>query len=298
MDQSQGLPPHPVDAWLAETFPQQNLLRTQIAADLRHRPTVPADVEHKAFYGDLVERALGLTLCDQPPYSDLLDCLTTRRSAALLTLAGYQPRPGDNSPGYQQWQRTPKPPSPLRIFTAAHRLARVHDLLHPRNYGRNDSRAITNILRRHYPDALHVDPRDLGRDWHAFCTWWTSHTSGFHHALRSYGAAVAQLPLCDGLRYADLMFGSTILEVKTGRLDHGPSLDDLVRQLITYPLLAHHDRRAVTHVAVYATRYQRLMRWPLQPLLDQLAGAPVDITVTAAGLATVIRARDSRRSSL
>jgi hypothetical protein len=295
MDRSHGLPQHPADVWLATTFPQLNLLRTQIATDLRHRPTVPAEVDDKAFYGDLVERALGLTLCEQPPYADLLDCLTHRRAATLLTLAGYQPRPGDTSHGYERWQRTPTPPSPLRIFTAAHRLARVHNLLHPRNHGRNDTQTIANILRRHYPDALQVDPRDLDRDWHAFSTWWTSYTSGFHYALRSYGTATAQLPLCDGLRHADLMVGGTIVEVKTGRLDHDPSLDDLVRQLITYPLLACHDRRPVTHVAVYATRYQRLIRWPEQPLLDQLAGRPVDVTTTATGLITVIHTWRHRR---
>jgi hypothetical protein len=36
------------------------------------------------------------------PYTDLLDCLTDRSAATLLTLSGYQPRPVDTSHGYER----------------------------------------------------------------------------------------------------------------------------------------------------------------------------------------------------
>jgi hypothetical protein len=85
-----------------------------------------------------------------------------------------------------------------------------------------------------------------------------------------------------------------VLELKSGRLDQDAYLDPLVKQMITYPLLAHHDGRPVTHVAFYAVRYQRLLRYRVQPFLDRLAGSPVDLTATGAGLADVVRASRHR----
>ena len=128
-----------------------------------------------------------------------------------------------------------------------------------------------------------------------FVELWTSYTTGFHTALRSYGPATAHLSLLDGLRHADLLLGSTVLEVKSGRLDLNAYLDQLIKQMLTYALLAHHDGHPVTHVAVYGIRYQRLLRYPIQLLLNWLAGTPIDISVAGADLAAVIHASQYRR---
>ena len=60
-----------------------------------------------------------------------------------------------------------------------------------------------------------------------------------------------------------------IVEVKSGRLN---DLTELIDQMIRYPLLAHHDGHPMTHVAAYAIHYQRLLRFPTEPLLNRLAG--------------------------
>ncbi|WP_433537328.1 hypothetical protein ACQPZK_05975 [Micromonospora sp. CA-249363] len=128
-----------------------------------------------------------------------------------------------------------------------------------------------------------------------FRTVWASYSSGFHSAFRSYGPATAQLPLLDGRRHADFLLGTTVLEVKSGRLDEDRYLDELIRRILTYALLAHHDDHLVTHIAVYAVRYQRLLRYRIDELANQLAGTPIDLTATGAALAAAIRARPRRR---
>ena len=80
------------------------------------------------------------------------------------------------------------------------------------------------------------------------------------------------MSLLGGRRCPDFLLGATVLEVKSGRLDQPAYLDRLIKQMITYVLLAHYDGYTITHAAVYAVRYQRLLRYLVQPLLDDLAG--------------------------
>jgi hypothetical protein len=92
--------------------------------------------------------------------------------------------------------------------------------------------------------------------------------------------------------------GTTLLEVKSGRLDEGRYLDELIQQVLTYALLAHHDGRTVTHVAVYAARYQRLLRYRVQDLIVRLADTPVDLTAAGRELAALIpRGRHCRSAA-
>jgi hypothetical protein len=49
---------------------------------------------------------------------------------------------------------------------------------------------------------------------------WASYTSGFRTALRAYGPVTAGLRLLDGLRVADFLAGSTLVELKTGHIDN------------------------------------------------------------------------------
>jgi hypothetical protein len=100
----------------------------------------------------------------------------------------------------------------------------------------------------------------------------------------------AQVPLLGGLRHADLVAGTTLIEVKNGRLDQDTYLAKPVDQMITYPLLAHHGGPRVTHVALYAVRYQRLFRFHVPQLLSRLAGGPIDIDAASESLANATRA--------
>lgn len=84
------------------------------------------------------------------------------------------------------------------------------------------------------------------------------------------------MPLLEGRRHADFLLGTTLLELKTGLLDHDRYVDDLIKQLLGYTLLAIHDGHTVDHVAVYATRYRRLLRYPVAEYLSRLHDAPID----------------------
>ncbi|QLQ39645.1 hypothetical protein [Micromonospora robiginosa] len=279
----------PVGDWFAETFPHQDVLRAEIAADLSRCPLLLTEPPDKSYFGHVVELAMGLALCDQDPYPRLFRCLDHGLATRLLGMAGHQPVA--DAAGYAAGRRRDSAVHPAQLFTAAGRLAHVRILLNTFDRHHSDADAVANTrhVLEQYPHLLHGAPRETYQTRRAFRIAWSSYHSGFHDALRSYGPATAQLSLLDGHRHADLLLGRTVLEVKSGRLDEDRYLDELIRQILTYALLAHHDGHPVTHVAVYATRYQRLLRYRLDELTHQLAGNPIDLTATAAELAALIR---------
>lgn len=269
-------PMSPAEAWLNRTLPLRHGFCAEIGLDLRSHTPIPVDVADKSFFGDLMERAIGLSLCGQPPYLNLFRLLGDDRAAQLLRLVGYE--------------KAGAAPTAANVFLVAYRLAQVNQLLNPRWGGRVDPEVIARLLRRH-PEAL---PRHIGEtnfDRLAFEELWASYRGGFHAALRSYGDAIAQVPLLGGQRHADFLVGRTVLEVKSGRLDPDAYILQLINQLIGYALLAHFDGHAVTHVAVYAIRYQRLLRFRIEPLLTRLAGRRLDLDPASAGFAEAVDGR-------
>ncbi|MCZ7420573.1 hypothetical protein O7605_13715 [Verrucosispora sp. WMMA2121] len=287
-------PQDPVGTWLADTFPYQHTLRAEIAADLRRCPVLLIDPPNKSFFGHVVELATGLTLCDQSPYLRLLHCLGHDLATRLLSMAGYRPT-ADAAKTYNVWHRGGSALHPAHIFTVASRLAYVRSLLNDLDRHRFHAGDVARDLLERYPRLLNGRPDETYRTRRAFRTVWASYSNGFHSALRSYGPATAELSLLDGRRHADFLLGTTVLEVKSGRLDDDRYLDELIRQIVTYALLAHHDGLRVTHVAVYAARYQRLLRYRIGELTNQLAGTPIDLAATGAHLAALIRDRPRRR---
>ena len=277
MSPNRNQPPRsPAEAWFNRNLPLRHGFCAEIGADLRSHTPIPVDVADKSFFGDLMERAIGLSLCDQPPYLNLLHLLGDSRAARLLQLAGYE--------------KAGVAPTPADVFLVAYRLAQVNQLLNPRWGGRVDPEVIARFLRRH-PRAL---PRHIGEtkfEWLAFEDLWASYSGGFHAALSSYGNAIAQVPLLGGQRHADFLVGRTLLEVKSGRLDRETYILQLINQLIGYGLLAHFDGHTVTHVAVYAVRYQRLLRFRIEPLLTRLAGRRLGLDAASAGFAEAVDSR-------
>lgn len=49
----------------------------------------------------------------------------------------------------------------------------------------------------------------------------------------------------------------------------------LIDQLLSYALLALRDGHPVTHIAAYLARYELLVHYPVQEVLDELASAPL-----------------------
>jgi hypothetical protein len=197
----------------------------------------------------------------------------------------------------RSWRRIDSAPHPARLFTTASRLAHIHRLRNHPGAQRPDVDKGTRRLLHLYPNLLNSRPGETVHTWRWFRAFWLSYISGFQRGLRSYGPATAHLPLLDGHRCADFLLGTTLLEVKSGRLDQDHYLDDLIKQVLTYALLAHHDGHHLTHVAVYVARYQRLLRYPIPGLTNRLAGAPLNLTTTAAELADLIRDGHPRREA-
>lgn len=274
MSPNRNEPPRsPAEAWLTRTLPLRHGFCAEIGAELRSHTPIPVDVADKSFFGDLMERAIGLSLCGQPPYLDLFHLLGDKRAGRLLRLVGYQ--------------RTGAAPTQADVFLVAYRLAQVNQLLNPRWGSRVDPEVIARLLCRH-PEAL---PRHFGEtnfEWLAFEELWASYSGGFQTALKSCGNAIAQVPLLGGQRHADFLVGRTVLEVKSGRLDQETYLLHLINQLIGYGLLAHFDGHAVNYVAVYAVRYQRLLRFRIEPLLKRLAGRRLSLDTASADFAAAV----------
>jgi hypothetical protein len=87
-----------------------------------------------------------------------------------------------------------------------------------------------------------------------------------------------------GLRSYRSRAGISLAYASSFKLDQRAYLGRLIKQMITY---AHHDGYTISHVAVYAVRYQRL-RCLVRPPLNGLAGEQIDLATTAAELAEVI----------
>jgi hypothetical protein len=287
MTNSDHLPKSPADAWLSKTFPLRHVVCAELATDLGGRNPIPVDVAQKSFFGNLMELAIGLSLCDPPPYLHLFGLLGGDRTARLVRRVGYV------AASKNSWQRSDITPATIDVFLTAYRLAQVYELLNPRWTERPNPEVVARILRRH-PEAL---PRHAGEtrfEWRAFADLWASYSGGFDAALRSYGRATAQVPLLGGLRYADFLAGTTVLEIKSGRLDQDSYITQLINQMITYALLAHFDGHPVTHVGVYAVRYQRLLRFRIETFLNELAGIRIGLDTASADFADAVQGRQHK----
>ncbi|GID29007.1 hypothetical protein [Paractinoplanes brasiliensis] len=277
----------PEQLWLERTFLLRHRICAEIGADLRSCAAIPVDVPGKSLFGDLAERAIGLSLCDEAPYQDLFRVLGGDRAARLLRSAGYEADESREDTGQTSWQRSDTTPSPLRLFLTAYRLAQANQLLNPQGGEQPDPRTIARLLGRH-PQALPFRRGDAKFQWLGFRDLWASYSASFQAALRSYGNATAQVALLGGRRCADLLIGTTVLEVKSGRLDDDRYLAQLIDQMISYTLLAHYDGHPATHVAAYAMRYQRLLRFEGESFLNRLAGRRINIDTASAEFAALI----------
>ena len=269
--------------WLAEMFPHRRELRGEMLARLGAPSAIEDDLLDKSFFGRIVEHALSLTLAAPAADLRLLACLPPAHALRVLTLAGYQSPPSPQESELDHWQPSEDPQPPDAIFTAASCLSLVEVWMRQFGIRRPD---VIEVVRRHFErhpdDLVH---RDAGQERLVFHNLWTTHSHGFHDALRSYGAATVQLPLLDGRHHADFLLGTTLVEVKAGRLDLASYLDALIDQLLRYTLLALHDGHAVSHVAVYATRHRRLLRYPATEFLYELHGGLLDLPGAATTLA-------------
>jgi hypothetical protein len=128
---------------------------------LRSGPELLLDPPNKAVFGYIAEFAIGLAVCHDNPYPELLQCLDDDRAGRILTLAGYQPAP-DNL-ATSPWRRTDPDPHPARLFTAASRLAHLHRLRNDLDARRPDGVDVIRLMVQRWPDLLDPRPDETSR---------------------------------------------------------------------------------------------------------------------------------------
>ncbi|MCX4091596.1 hypothetical protein [Nocardia sp. alder85J] len=112
------------------------------------------------------------------------------------------------------------------------------------------------------------------------------------------GAAFEASRLCAA--EADIVVDGTLIELRTRlgsrnkksglRSDSLPRND--IYQVLGCALFDTADRYRLTEVGVYSARYGTLHRWPLQPLVDTLAGEPVDLAAERAAVWALLDVHD------
>lgn len=88
---------------------------------------------------------------------------------------------------------------------------------------------------------------------------------------------------------ADLLVDELLLEIKA--TSQAAPRRDWLYQLLGYALLDYDDRYGIEQVGFYLARVPALITWPLDELLAELAGGPVDRAELRAGLHAAVAAK-------
>ncbi|WP_422739688.1 hypothetical protein ACN263_10985 [Micromonospora sp. WMMD729] len=275
--------------WLAQQFPHRAWLIADLQSRMSRAPAIiRACAPEPDRFGQAMERTLALDLCDAPPYLQLIKQLPAAGMRRLLTTAGYAPTT-DTPDG--PWCRTGDHVPGARLFTVGSLLPDLDRAVHAlRGVHPDEAReAIQAVLRDRRAISSYATAARAARP--AFAAFWASYTSGFSNELRSYGPVTASVSLQGGLRIADFLAGTTIVEYKTGHFDEAHHLDALVEQVLTYALLVPGSGHLVTAVAMYLARYHVLARYPLGLFLGHLAGQPIDVTEAGRRFTALVEAK-------
>ncbi|MFE9694322.1 hypothetical protein [Micromonospora sp. NPDC005806] len=235
---------------------------------------------------------LALDLCERSPYLQLIASLPEGGQRRLLATAGDAPST-DAQGG--PWRKTADQIPGARLFTVGSLLTVLDAALHALRPASPEAAraAILAALRHQETFAAVATWVRAARP--AFAAFWASYTSGFQDALRSYGPVTASLELLGGLRVADFLAGTTIIELKTGHLDDTNHLHALIDQTLTYALLAPVSGHPIAAVVMYLARHHAMARYPLDLFLTGLAGKPIDIAEASGHLDALIRAEEPAR---
>jgi hypothetical protein len=119
----------------------------------------------------------------------------------------------------------------------------------------------------------------------AFRAFWRAHLAGPRETLRTLGPVrAADVPFRGGRRMGDLTAGTSMVEIKTGRIeDQQPA--EAVLQAIEYALLTEAEGYDVSDVVLYLARYGLVVRTPPQELADDLAGYRINLADVRRALA-------------
>ncbi len=278
-------PVHPVTIWLTQTFPYRDqwvgglLARVMAARPIALNPPTPV------LFGRAFEYAIGLDLATADPYPQLLEAIPPRHAAWLLTAAGYMPEAGT-----ERWLRrtsaSGRRKRSVQVHAAAWYLAYLQDVLH--TIGGKDPQRCRQVVETVMADVS-VPRGAFTAAAPTMLAFWRGHLASTHEPLQRLGLVTTGPVVYPGYATADLIAGTTLVEIKTGWIDE-ENIRKTLNQIISYALLAGPAGHAVTSIAVHLARYRLLIHDPLQTLANELAGKPVDIGAAAGNFATVVSA--------
>jgi hypothetical protein len=123
---------------------------------------------------------------------------------------------------------------------------------------------------------------------------WNCYLARGRISIAALGQTVTAHPVfADGSAIADLITGSTLLDIKASQ-DPEQNLPSWMRQVLSYALLARHEGLSIESIGVYHAGEGLVITWTLQQLLDEWTGLPacgfVDIDAIARRFAAAVTA--------
>jgi hypothetical protein len=244
------------------------------------------------------ELRLSLDLNSEPPRLDELSYLPVERCTEVLEAVGFEhrglgvlPMSATTDPVLRRWARTHHPIATDaregRVLAACLDLAGFRQPMHRWKGSR------TVEERRALLASMSQDGNTLGNDaglLDMLVRCWSTYLHHGRRRLLELGSHVIASPeLGHGFGVADLVIGSTLIDVK---LAVEPTAEDVVvwlRQLLGYVLLDRYDIFAVDTVGVYCGWSGHLLTYPIPALIAHASpGAPT----------TLERLRDEFRTAL
>ena len=234
-------------------------------------------------FGSTFELCTVLDLAERMPYPHLLDALPSLEAVWTAWRTGFEPPLDNPAADFGRWSRK-SPVPPAWLHAAGSNLAQLMPMLYRLGDTADANRAMLTVWNSR-AQSFNARRRIAATEGPAFRAFWRMHTAGPRSTLRQLGPVrAADVPFRGGHRMGDLIAGTSMVEIKTGRMQD-EQLADTVLQTIKYALLAEAEGYDVSDVAVYLARYGLVIRTPLQDLANDLAGGSAHLAEARHALA-------------
>jgi hypothetical protein len=224
---------------------------------------------------------IGLDVATRPAPWPLLSYLPIEDCAALLSAVGFEhthvgslPPSGTSDPMLMHWSRDHEHQPDAQHMRQA--LATCLDLVELRKFAHKRGDTITVDERRSWFIAI-VEQGRLSSNTemlNALLHAWTGYLEHGQRVVRALGERAIIAPeLAGGFGIADLVVGSTLVEVKMSA-EVEKNVDQWLRQLLGYLLLDHHNALGIETVAVYAGGQGLLLTCSVAEVLTSASVGP------------------------
>ncbi|MFG1926836.1 hypothetical protein [Cryptosporangium sp. NPDC048952] len=256
-----------VTGYLHTRYPHRARLIAEWTAQLSAEP---ADVSAlpatwRPLLGTVVERLIGLDLSSTPPYADELGWLPMVVTDQVLAGAGFAGT-GDD---WRTWTRDPATPiqADNDWFWVCWRALEVIDLVNQMTAPSPDvQRGMWDWVsgQRTTPDEGVLA---------ALAALWRRYLDSGRARLRALGNLRGAAPVVEDPFTADLVVGTTLVEVKVYAQPTSGDLSSWIDQLLRYVLLDRDDRWNLDRVAIYSGWHGDLVELEFSELFARLTGA-------------------------